>query len=184
LFIVGFDNITFKSVTDTYGKTGMEHYTAFSGIKFSKEFLYECNVYNDYPSKQLLREPEHDWYELCKKDKEDGGGELARSLVKLKPIDTTRLTYSFAENAHIACDHVLRHVIKWGQKMIHTGRIIGLNTHAELLDRSGTKLHDMSHSTMEAMLTSDNTTGNGITFYQQHIVGMMNESRLRIKGTF
>ncbi len=75
LFIVGFDNITFKSVADTYGKTGMEHYTAFSGIKFSKEFLYKCNVYNDDHSKQLSREPEHDWDELCKKDKEDGGGE-------------------------------------------------------------------------------------------------------------
>jgi hypothetical protein len=94
--------------------------------------------------------------ELCKKDKEDGGGELARSLVKLKPIDITRLTLSFAENAHIACDHVLRHGIKWGQKMIHTGRIIDLNTHAELLD--------MSHSSMEAMLTSDNITGNGNYF--------------------
>ncbi len=92
--------------------------------------------------------------------------------MKLKPIDNTRLTHSFAENAHIACNNVLRHGIKWGQKMIHTGRIIDLNTHAELLERSGTKLHDMSHSSMEAMLTSDNTTGNGITFYQQHIVRM------------
>ena len=57
------------------------------------------------------QEPEHDWDELCKKDKEDGGGELARSFVELKPIVTTRLTHSFAENAHIACDHVLRHGI-------------------------------------------------------------------------
>jgi hypothetical protein len=163
LFIVGFDNITFKSVADTYGKTGMEHYTAFSGIKVSKEVLYECNVYNNDPSKQLSQEPERDWDELCKKDKEDEGGELARSLVKLKPIKTTRLTHSFAGNAHIACDHVLRHGIKWGQKMIHTGRIIDLNTHPELLERSGTKLHDMSHSSMEAMLTSDNSTSSTLS---------------------
>ena len=115
-----------------------------------KEFLYECNVYNDDPSKQLLREPEHDWYELCKKDKEDGGGELARSFVELKPIVTTRLTHSFAEN------------IKWGQKMIHTGRIIDANNYTELLEQSVTQLEDMSHSSIEAMITSDNTTGNGI----------------------
>jgi hypothetical protein len=61
LFIVGFDNITFKSVADTYGKIGMEHYTTFSGIKFSKQFPFKCNVYNDDPSNQLSQEPEHDW---------------------------------------------------------------------------------------------------------------------------
>jgi hypothetical protein len=85
------------------------------------------------------QEPEHDWDELCKKDKEDGGGELACSHVEVKPIDTTRLTHSFAENVHIACNHVLRLGIKWDQKMIRTGRTIDVNTHAELL--SGPELN-------------------------------------------
>jgi hypothetical protein len=168
LVLVNFDNVGFKEIADIIGRIGYQQFTAFQIIIIKRIILEKCGVYAVDAEDRLSREPSKDWVLLCKEDK--GSGKLAEQIVKIKPEDVTSMSHSALENIKIAVAHALLRGFEKGQTMINTAKIIDVNTHAQLL--ADTPLSNMDWSSVEALVTADDASGNGIIVSEQTMVRM------------